>query len=88
MAVNLKKVWYSMGMKSSYQILLTPEPEGGFTVSVPALPGCITYGETIAEARSMAADAIKCYLGSLRKARSSSAVSVPVEDLLFAVVTV
>ncbi|MGZ8558482.1 MAG: type II toxin-antitoxin system HicB family antitoxin [Chitinophagaceae bacterium] len=28
----------------NYRILLTKEPEGGFTVMVPALPGCITYG--------------------------------------------
>ena len=57
-------------MKSlRYNIVLRPEPEGGFTVSVPALPGCMTYGRTIAEARRMAADAIRAYLGSLRKHR-------------------
>lgn len=34
----------------TYRILLNKEPEGGFTVTVPALPGCITYGETMDEA--------------------------------------
>jgi len=28
----------------NYRILLTPEDEGGFSVSVPALPGCFTQG--------------------------------------------
>lgn len=51
----------------SYNILLRPEPEGGYTVTVPALPGCITYGQDISEAKKMAVDAIKGYLVSLEK---------------------
>ena len=42
----------------TYRILLNPEPEGGYTVTVPALSGCVTYGETIEEALSMAKEAI------------------------------
>ena len=38
------------------------EPEGGFTVLVPALPGCITYGKNIQEAQKMAREAITLYL--------------------------
>jgi len=53
--------------ESSYRILLRPEPEGGYTVIVPSLPGCVTYGETLTEARSMASDAIAVYLKSLKK---------------------
>lgn len=49
----------------SYRILLRKEPEGGFTVVVPSLPGCITYGETIDEAISMAKEAIELYIESL-----------------------
>lgn len=41
--------------------------EGGFTVTVPALPGCVTYGKTLVEAKRMATDAIKAYLASLKK---------------------
>ncbi|MCK4811330.1 MAG: type II toxin-antitoxin system HicB family antitoxin, partial [Methanosarcinales archaeon] len=33
----------------SYRILLKREPEGGYTVIVPSLPGCVTYGDTIDE---------------------------------------
>jgi len=50
-----------------YQIILRPEPEGGYTVTVPALPGCVTWGKTLKQARRMAADAIQAYLASLAK---------------------
>ena len=50
-----------------YNLVFQPEPEGGFTVIVPALPGCITYGKNLKEARSMAIDAIQCYISSLLK---------------------
>ena len=50
----------------NYRILLRKEPEGGYTVIVPSLPGCITYGETIEEAIQMAKEAIELYLESLK----------------------
>lgn len=50
-----------------YNIILRPEPEGGYTVTVPALPGCVTYGKDLKEAKAMAADAIRAYLKSLKK---------------------
>lgn len=49
----------------TYRILLNPEPEGGYTASVPTLPRCITYGETVDEAISMAKEAIELYIESL-----------------------
>jgi antitoxin HicB len=50
-----------------FNIILRPEPEGGFTAIVPALPGCVTYGRSLAEARTMVRDAIAGYVESLRK---------------------
>jgi antitoxin HicB len=53
---------------SSYQytIILHPNPEeGGYTVTVPALPECITQGETLEEAIAMAKDVIRLYVESL-----------------------
>ncbi len=50
---------------NNYKIMLKPEPEGGFTVVVPSLPGCITYGSTLTEAKEMAKEAIELYLESL-----------------------
>ena len=49
----------------TYRILLSREPEGGYTVNVPTLPGCITYGETVDEAIVMAKEAIELYIESL-----------------------
>lgn len=51
----------------NYNIVLQPEKEGGFTVLVPSLPGCISYGKTISEAKKMAEDAIGAYITSIRK---------------------
>ena len=48
-----------------YQVFLHKEPEGGFTVTVPSLPGCVTYGETLDEAQTMAQEAITLYLESV-----------------------
>lgn len=46
-----------------YTVLLIPDPrEGGFTVQVPALPGCITEGDTMDDALENAKDAIRLYL--------------------------
>ena len=50
-----------------YNIILRPEPEGGFTVVVPSLPGCVTYGRNLKEAKKIAIDAIKGYIVSLKK---------------------
>lgn len=50
----------------TYRILLSEEPEGGFTVTVPALPGCVTYGETLEESMSMAKEAIEGYIEVLQ----------------------
>jgi antitoxin HicB len=55
--------------EACYNIVLRPEPEGGFTAIVPALPGCVTYGRTEEEAKEMATDAIRGYVESLRKHR-------------------
>jgi antitoxin HicB len=48
-------------------MLLQPEPEGGYTVTCPALPGLVTYGASLDEARAMAADAIRGYIECLRE---------------------
>lgn len=51
----------------NYRILLRKESEGGYTVTVPSLPGCITYGETIDDAIAMAKEAIELYIEDLRE---------------------
>ena len=47
----------------AYKAVLTPDLEvGGYTVEVPALPGCLTEGDDLAEAKRMAKDAIELWL--------------------------
>ncbi|WP_067073155.1 type II toxin-antitoxin system HicB family antitoxin [Methanoculleus horonobensis] len=48
-----------------YRILLRKEPEGGYTVTVPTLPGCVTFGETVDEAIAMAREATELYIEHL-----------------------
>jgi len=48
-------------------VILEPAEEGGFNVSVPALDGCFTQGESEKEALKNAKEAILCYLEGLEK---------------------
>ena len=50
-----------------YTVLFEPAEEGGYVVTCPALPGLVTEGDTLEEAREMAEDAIRAYLESLSK---------------------
>ena len=63
----------------NYRILLRKEPEGGYTVIVPSLPGCITYGDSIEEAIKMAKEAIELYIESLRE----HGEAIPTEEETF-----
>lgn len=51
----------------NYNVIFRSEPEGGFTAIVPSLPGCVTYGNSVEEAKKMVIDAIKGYIVSLKK---------------------
>jgi antitoxin HicB len=65
-----------MSEQLTFSITLRPEPEGGFTVRVPALPEIVTYGESEDEAIAMAKDAIALVMES-RKERGEL---LPAED--------
>lgn len=62
--------------KLDFTIMIEHQPEGGYLVTVPALPGCFTEGSTLEEARDMATDAIRAYCTSLLK----HGEPIPVED--------
>ena len=51
-----------------YTVLLEPEEDGGFVVSVPALPGCISQGDTREEALANIREAIAVYVEDCREA--------------------
>jgi predicted RNase H-like HicB family nuclease len=48
-----------------FEVALTREEEGGYSVTVPALPGCTSQGETREEALAMIREAIEAYVESL-----------------------
>ena len=69
----------------TYRVHLDPEPEGGFTVTVPALPGCVTWGEDYGHALAMAQEAIEGYLDVLvgeGKPIPEEAITTPVDTLV------
>ena len=58
-----------------YTVIIETEQEGGFVVSVPALPGCLTQGENREDALKNAREAITAYIEELR----SRGEEIPVE---------
>ena len=50
-----------------FTAVFEPAEEGGYTVTVPVLPGVVTEGDTLEEARAMAADAIRGYVELLQE---------------------
>jgi len=62
-------------LERKYTVIFKPDEEGGYIVTVPALPGLVTEGDTLEEAREMARDAIRCHISSLQKR------NLPVPDI-------
>ena len=58
-----------------YTAFFEANEHGGYTVTVPALPGLVTEGKNLEDARAMAKDAIRCYIEGLKKAKEP----IPVE---------
>jgi predicted RNase H-like HicB family nuclease len=52
-------------MTRTYTFVFDPDPEGGFVVTCPALPGLVTHGASLDEARTMAQDAMAGFLDVL-----------------------
>ena len=72
-------------MQHTYTLLLEPDPEeGGYTVTVPTLPGVVTQGETIEEAIAMGRDAIRCHIEGLL----AGGEPVPIEEERPQVITI
>lgn len=62
-----------------YDVVFEEQQEGGFTVTAPSLPGCISEGDTFEEARENITDAIKLYLEDL----SAEGEEIPSEKSVF-----
>ena len=63
----------------NYTAVFQKEPEGGYTVFIPILPGCVSYGKDLEEAKKMINDAIKLYIESL----SDHKEEIPTEEDIF-----
>lgn len=58
-----------------YTAIFELNENNGYTVTVPALPGLVTEGANLMDARLMAEDAIRCYIEGLKKVKEA----VPLE---------
>jgi predicted RNase H-like HicB family nuclease len=58
-----------------YTAFFEANENGGYTVTVPALPGLVTEGKDLEHARDMAKDAVRCYIEGLKKAKEA----IPIE---------
>lgn len=68
-----------------YTVVLYPElEEGGYSVLVPLLPGCVTQGETVDEALANAREAIELHVRGMEEDDDY----IPVEDVPLIVATV
>lgn len=56
-----------MSTSQEVEVVFEPQPEGGFTVYSPDLPGMVTEGETMEEATANAQEAIALYVESMRE---------------------
>jgi predicted RNase H-like HicB family nuclease len=55
-------------MSRTYAVVLNPDPdaeEGGYTVTVPALPGVVTHGETVEQCLERVQEAIALHLAAM-----------------------
>ena len=53
-------------MVRKFRVILEPNESGGYTVTVPLLPGCISEGDARAEALANIKEAIELYIESLQ----------------------
>lgn len=65
-------------MDRDFTVLFEPAEEGGYVVFCPALPGLVTEGDTLDEARERAKEAIEGYIESLLK----NGESVPLDKVI------
>ena len=51
---------------SAYQAVFLPSEDGGFEVSFPQFPGCVTFGDTFEAAQAAAAEALDLWIEELQ----------------------
>lgn len=76
----------------TYTVVLERNEDCGFTVTVPALKGCITQGQTIAEALARAKESIECHIEALsllgkRAPRDTKTIRLDADGLTEAIIS-
>ena len=71
-------------MKAVYKCIFEPQEDGGFTVMVPSLPGCISEGDTYEEALANVKEAIAAWIEVSREYGDD----IPAGDVAVELVTV
>ncbi len=76
-----------MRKEFSFLVFFEPLDDGGYMVVVPSLPGIVTYGENLEEARTMAHEAIQCHIEGMLKdgetiPEPSHAKAEPIREVL------
>jgi predicted RNase H-like HicB family nuclease len=61
-------------VKVRLQAIAMPEPDGGYSVVVPALPGCFTEGDTIEEVQANIVEAAEGWLGATHDQNKEQAI--------------
>ncbi len=69
-------------LEVKYTVLIEKNEEGGYTVTVPSLPGCITQGDTPEEAITNAEEAIMGYIEALKDIGKPVPIELPIEVAL------
>lgn len=64
-----------------FTVVYEQEPDGGYVVTVPALPGCVSQGDDRAEAAANIREAIEAYVEALKKAGDPIPVDVGCETV-------
>jgi antitoxin HicB len=71
-----------MSKELQITVLFEEEPEGGYTVTVPSLPGCVSYGKTLEAAKKNIQNAVQLHLACI-SAHSKSKKSYPIPKNIF-----
>jgi predicted RNase H-like HicB family nuclease len=68
--------------KMKLRVVVHAEPEGGYWAEVPALPGCVTQGETMSELRANLREAVAASLEVMQERAAPAAAGVPASRVL------
>lgn len=71
-------------MSHTFKVIFEQDSDGGYSVHVPALPGCTSQGDTLEEAHANIQEAIKLYIWSLQDDRlpiPEAATEILVEEI-------